>query len=98
MAPYYDEWLDHPSYDDFWRASAPCESFGKITVPAFNIGGWYDLFLKGTLANYVGMKQYGGSEKARRYQRLLIGPWAHGNLTGHFPERSYGVMGGIDDQ
>jgi len=29
-------------------------------VPALNMGGWYDLFLKGTLANYLGMKQRGG--------------------------------------
>jgi hypothetical protein len=96
LAPYYDTWLDHPSYDDFWRATAPRESYGKIVVPALNVGGWFDLFLKGTLANYVGMKQHGGSEDARRHQRLLIGPWAHGNMTGCFPERSYGMMADFD--
>jgi putative CocE/NonD family hydrolase len=96
LAPYYDEWLDHPSYDDFWRATAPRESFADITVPALNMGGWHDLFLKGTLANYLGMKERGGSEGARRHQRLVVGPWAHGAAAGWFPQRSYGLMSGTE--
>jgi uncharacterized protein len=95
-APYYLDWLDHPSYDEFWKATAPRESYGDIVAPALNMGGWYDLFIKGTIANYVGMKAEGGSEQARRLQRLVIGPWAHGPVAGWFPERSYGVMSGID--
>ncbi len=96
LAPYYDEWLDHPSYDEFWKATAPRESFGDIVVPALNMGGWYDLFLKGTLANYVGMKEHGGSELARQRQRLVVGPWAHGAYSGWFPERSFGFAAGKD--
>jgi uncharacterized protein len=91
IAPYYDEWLAHPTYDAHWRNSAPRESYAEITVPALNIGGWHDLFLKGTLANYTGMKAGGGSEAARGNQRLVIGPWAHGALTGWFPSGSYGA-------
>ncbi len=96
LAPYYDDWLSHPSYDGFWRATAPRESYGQVTVPALNIGAWHDLFLKGTLANYTGMKAAGGSAAARRLQRLVIGPWAHGTMAGWFPERSYGLRSGID--
>jgi putative CocE/NonD family hydrolase len=94
LAPYYDDWLSHPSYDEFWRATAPRESYGQITVPALNMGGWHDLFLKGTLANYTGMKAQGGSDASRQYQRLVIGPWAHGPTAGWFPERSYGLLAG----
>ncbi len=96
LAPYYQDWLAHPSYDPFWKAIAPRESYESITVPALNMGGWYDLFLKGTLANYLGMKEHGGSEQARRRQRLVVGPWAHGPLSGWYPERSYGLMSGTD--
>src|SRR2546423_7601548 len=46
----------------------------------------------GTLANYTGMKQRGGSALARAHQRLVIGPWSHINSTGVFQERSYGLM------
>lgn len=96
VAPYYREWLSHPSYGDYWKVTAPREAYERVTVPAMNIGGWYDPFLKGTLENYVGMKERGGSSAARRLQRLVIGPWAHGGLTGQFPARSFGLLGGFD--
>lgn len=95
VAGYYDEWLAHPDDDAFWRSTAPSESYAEITAPALNIGGWFDVFLSGTIANYTGMRARGGSEEARRRQRLVIGPWAHGNLTGTFPEATFGVTAGI---
>ncbi len=94
FAPYYLDWLSHPTYDEYWKRLAHSEFYEQTTVPAFNIGGWYDLFLGGTLANYVGMKQRGGSALARAHQRLVIGPWSHINNTGMFPERSYGLTAG----
>lgn len=84
LAPYYFDWLDHPAYDDYWKAVAPKESHARITIPTFNIGGWYDLFLGGTIANFVAMKDKGA--------RLLIGPWAHGDNTGWFNGRAYGFL------
>ncbi|MCC6710320.1 MAG: CocE/NonD family hydrolase [Gammaproteobacteria bacterium] len=92
VTPYYFDWLAHPSYDDYWRAAAPCEHYEKITAPALNFGGWYDLFLGGTLANYAGMKARGGSAAARQHQRLVIGPWVHGYNGGVYPERNFGLM------
>ncbi|MFL5663761.1 MAG: CocE/NonD family hydrolase [Ktedonobacteraceae bacterium] len=96
FAPYYFEWLAHPNYDDYWRSMAHKTYYEQITVPTLNIGGWYDIFLGGTLENYTGMKQRGGSAVARQHQRLLIGPWSHGSLTGVFPERSYGLTASGD--
>ncbi len=57
---------------------------------------WYDLFLDGTLENYRQMKRQGGSERARTFQHLLIGPWAHMNQSGVFAERSYGPQAGLE--
>ena len=96
IADYYQDWLAHPSYDDYWKATAPREAWNRITVPALNMGGWHDLFLKGTIANYLGMKEHGGSEQARTLQRLVIGPWAHGPLSGWYPEHNYGFLSGTD--
>jgi len=92
VAPYYFDWLAHTSYDDYWRGIAPQEYYERITVPALNIGGWFDIFLLGTLSNYQGMKQRGGSFQARQQQRLLIGPWSHGGFGGIFPEHDYGLL------
>jgi len=74
FAPWYLDWLNHPTYDDYWKRIAHSEYYEQLTVPTLNMGGWYDLFLGGTLANYVGMKQRGGSVVARAHQRLVIGP------------------------
>ena len=48
------------------------------------------MFLDGAFENYQQMKQWGGSEVARKSQHLLIGPWGHFDLPGIFPERDYG--------
>jgi uncharacterized protein len=96
VTPYYFDWLAHSSYDDYWRKTAPQEVYEQVTVPALNIGGWFDIFLLGTLTNYQGMKQRGGSAQARQHQRLLIGPWSHGNFGGIFPEHDYGLFASAD--
>ena len=48
-------------------------------MPALNVGGWYDVFLGGTLENFAGLRREGGSEAARAGTRLVIGPWSHGS-------------------
>jgi putative CocE/NonD family hydrolase len=45
-----------------------------------NIGGWYDIFLKGTIGNYVGMRARAATSEARDAQRLVLGPWNHGGM------------------
>jgi uncharacterized protein len=89
-AGYYFDWLAHETRDVYWKGSSIQSSYDKIQVPAFNIGGWYDLFLKGTLENYEGMRAAGGSAKAREEQRLLVAPWSHGNFSAEFPGIRFG--------
>jgi predicted acyl esterase len=85
-APFFFDWLDHPAYDSYWRSIDIEAHHDRITVPAFNIGGWYDIFLGGTLRNFIGMRARGATEQARSGQQLMVGPWAHGlprtNLSG----------------
>ena len=78
VAPYYYGWMDHPEYDDYWKKVCIEESHADISVPAFNFGGWYDIFLGGTIGNYVGMRKHGATDQARAGQKLVIGPWVHG--------------------
>ena len=78
VAPYYYDWLDHPEYDDYWQQVSIEESHADITVPAYNFGGWYDIFLGGTIRNYERMRDMGGTDIARSGQRLTLGPWIHG--------------------
>jgi hypothetical protein len=51
----------------------------KVQVPVYNWGGWYDIFLQGNIDNFVGLQHRGGG-KALGNQKLIMGPWAHGQL------------------
>jgi putative CocE/NonD family hydrolase len=91
LAPYFDDWLTHPMPGEYWCSASPNSGYAQITAPALNIGGWYDCFLWGTLQNYVGMRQSGGSHIAQKYGQLIIGPWSHGGFTGIYPDREFGA-------
>lgn len=77
VAPYYDEWLAHPTYDNFWKTLAPEEHYGELDIACFHIGGWYDIFLGGTVRNYVGMRNGAKTNWARENQYLTINPRDH---------------------
>ena len=79
--PYLKDWIAHPDYDEYWKALAIEERYQDIKVPVFQIGGWYDFFTAGTLLNYVGMQEKGGSDLARGNQRVIMGPWVHAAST-----------------
>lgn len=75
-APYFRDWVEHPTYDDYWRRWSIDEDYGRLDVPALHVGGWYDVFLSGTVKNYLGMRA-ASDEGSRKAQKLLLGPWAH---------------------
>jgi putative CocE/NonD family hydrolase len=89
LAEYYYDWLDHPTYDDYWKAFSPRERFDRVTVPALNIGGWFDGFMRGTVRCYEGMRARGASDVARQYQHLLVGPWLHGPMPAAYAGQGY---------
>src|SRR5258708_2191594 len=77
LAPYYRDWLAHPTYDDYWKAVSLEESYSHIQVPILHIAAWYDIFLGGSLRNYVLLKTRAGSEAARNGQHLLVEVGGH---------------------
>ena len=91
LAPYFYDWMAHPTSDDYWKRWRIEDHWPKITVPALNMGGWHDIFLKGTCRNYLGMSSRGGSEAARTGQRLLLGPWHHGPFAESSGEFYFGL-------
>ena len=79
------------AYDEnYWQARQPQSLLGRIVqnrVPAFLVGGWFDLFQRGEPLNYadfqnlaagrdVGLPMKPGQEASGRYQ-LMMGPWYH---------------------
>jgi hypothetical protein len=55
-----------------------------VEVPAFNVGGWFDVFLQGTIDNFVN----GGPQ-----DRLVIGPWNHMSSLAQQGELNFGIAG-----
>jgi uncharacterized protein len=72
LAPYFLDWLAHPNYDDYWKQWSIEEHYSDINVPILTVAAWYDIFLGGSLRNYIGMKSHGATETARRGQRLVV--------------------------
>lgn len=90
VSPHFFQWVAHPAYDEFWRA-IDARRFAQIDKPMLHIGGWYDIFLNGTLQGFIGMRQHAPSA-VRNQQKLLIGPWSHGtNWTSSYHEQEYGL-------
>ncbi len=71
----------HYKYDEFWEQLNPEKYADRVNAPAVFHGGWYDIFLQGTINAFVAVQHRGGP-RARRNCRLVIGPWAHGNFKG----------------
>jgi uncharacterized protein len=72
IAPYFLDWLAHPNFDDYWKRWNIEDHYADIRVPSLHTAAWYDIFLGGSLRNYVGLKSRAGTEEARKGQRLLV--------------------------
>jgi putative CocE/NonD family hydrolase len=71
--------LAHPRYDDFWAGLNAEAQAERVNAPAIFWGGWYDIFLQGTIHSFTTIQARGGP-RARGHCRLIIGPWAHGTF------------------
>ena len=76
-APYFAEYLQQWRDGAYWRATDIRPLARNVTVPMMHTGSWYDAFQFDTLAMYTQMRQDARTDKARRGQRLIMGPWAH---------------------
>ena len=74
---FFQDWVRHPDYDDYWKALAIEERYEDVEIPVLQIGGWYDICAAGTFHNFVGMRERGGSDLARANQQAVVGPWVH---------------------
>ncbi len=88
--PGYDRWArelyehgDAAGEDGYWlQTGLNFEAYYDRTadVPTVYSGGWYDSYTRATTDNYIGLAP------RLRQQRLLMGPWTHGDLA---LDRSY---------
>lgn len=87
------ETLKHNVYDGFYDSNEMSKHWHTIRIPVYNWGGWYDIFNQGNIDNFVGLQQTGGGLAAGN-QKLIMGPWGHGQIDEvKYPENAGGVFG-----
>jgi putative CocE/NonD family hydrolase len=100
IAPNFEAYiLDeaiHSDYDDFWKEMGInwVEYYDRTAdVPMVHIGGWYDIFLRGTIQNY---QELAGRQTTPKW--LLVGPWTHsGNERSYAGDVDFGPEAAIGD-
>jgi putative CocE/NonD family hydrolase len=87
---HFQDWLKHPTPDDYWDAAEPTpDHYKRISVPILTITGHYDGDQAGAMAHYRKHMRY-GSPEGRAQHYLIIGPWDHaGTRT---PNREVGGL------
>ncbi|MBO0860171.1 MAG: CocE/NonD family hydrolase [Chloracidobacterium sp.] len=81
VAPYFRDWVEHERDDEYWRRWKISDHYSEMNVKALHAGGWHDIFLKGSIKNFVEMRKKAATQEARDGQRLLLGPWAHAGTS-----------------
>ena len=77
---FFKDWIEHPTYDDYWNAIDVEDKWDEIDVPAFSMGGWFDLYSADAFTNFNGIRKNGRTPEARQ-SRLIVGPWPHALST-----------------
>ncbi len=95
--PWWKDYFKHPIYDDYWKKTSVHDKYHLIDVPVLNIGGWYsDSDIMGTIRNFLGVFKNGYSDRGRKSQRLLIGPWSHCSSETKVGEIDFGQKAEVD--
>ena len=79
----FQQALNHPAYDAFWRAISVQQRIESARMPVFAVGGWYDNFVESDLNAYSAL------HKASGLNRLLVGPWPH-SMSAKFQDVDFG--------
>ncbi|MBI3649459.1 MAG: CocE/NonD family hydrolase [Acidobacteria bacterium] len=89
------ETFKHAVYDGAYDSNEMSKHWQQIHIPMYNYGGWYDIFSEGNIQNFLGL-QKNGAKGAAGNQKLILGPWAHGQVEEvKYPANSsVGIFGG----
>lgn len=75
-APFWREWLSHPSYDEFWQKLDAVAQADSIKVPIMHMSNWYDTCLQGHVDLHAALLAHSAPE-VRSQHRMIIGPTDH---------------------
>lgn len=74
--PTWKAFIDHPTYDSFWRSRGVEHHLTSVTVPTLTVGGYYDQEdMWGPQEEYASLEPH----DAAHQNFLVLGPWRHGS-------------------
>jgi hypothetical protein len=79
--------------DQRWEDTDLVFHLDSVRIPVWNVGGWYDLFSSGNIANFRYLQEW-GREGARGRQKLLMGAFGHGAIQGDLEYPDAGSLRG----
>jgi hypothetical protein len=75
----WNEYLQHDTYDAYWKARNIRTHLKNINIPTLVVGGWFDAEdLFGALHTYEAIEK----QSPDNNNRLVMGPWTHGAWAG----------------
>jgi len=85
---FYQQVLNHPTYDDFWKEISVRNKIDRVRVPVFSVGGWYDNYVQSDLEAFAALHKTPAGKFDDKH-RIIIGPWAH-NMSIPFAGINFG--------
>ncbi len=77
--PTWNDFVNHPDYDAFWKRQGFAPWLKRVTVPTLNVAGWWDQEdFYGPLKIYELLERHDAENK----NFLVVGPWNHGGWGG----------------
>jgi putative CocE/NonD family hydrolase len=96
LPEYVRDWILHREPGEYWSEQDISKRIDRIQIPALHIAGWFDTYLKGSIAGYLALRSGAGSEFARQNQYLIAGPWVHIPWGDRAGETNLGEAANID--
>ena len=76
--PTWNDFVNHPDYDAFWKRQSFAPWLNRVTVPTLNVAGWWDQEdFYGPLKIYELLERHDSANK----NFLVVGPWNHGGWS-----------------
>ncbi|MGH9753425.1 MAG: CocE/NonD family hydrolase [Blastocatellia bacterium] len=77
--PTWKDFIEHPSFDDFWKSRSASHYLKDPAVPTLHVIGWFDQEdFYGPVKTYVALEK----NDKRKHNYVVIGPWNHGGWRG----------------
>lgn len=74
LIPYWNELLDHPNYDQYWKDRSLPDHMKGVKCAVLTVGGWFD-----AEDQWGALNTYKYTEKQNKAPNFLVmGPWYHG--------------------